>query len=79
MGLQRTFEIGGINPGKIIFEREEIVIFLSLLHVDAHVGRNHNHSITSHAVFLIIIMSEDVIDVLILNESVGNIILISYG
>ena len=78
MLFQSTLEVFWIEPSHIVLLSKHVVVGLRFRHVNLHVCGNFNQVITSHTVFLVIIMSENVVDILIFNEIIRNCILITY-
>ena len=76
--FQGTLEVGGLYPGHIVLLRQQFIIFSSLLHIDLHVCRYLYQTVTCLTVFILIVISEDVVDVLIFYPLLRQVVFVAY-
>ena len=79
VSFERAFEIGGVDPRHVVFLAEDVVIGLRFLHINRHIGGDVDKAIASHTVLLIVVVVEDVVDVLVFNEGVGQVVFVADG
>ena len=75
--FQRAFEVGGLYPCHIVLLCQQFIVCARLFHINIHVRGNLYQIVTSLAVFLLIIITEDVVDVLVFYPFFGKIVFVT--
>ena len=75
--FQRALEVGGLYPCHIVLLSQQFIVYSSLFHIDIHVCGNLYQIVTCFAIFLLIVITEDVVDVLVFYPFFGKIVFVT--